>query len=122
MSQYHGSSYCGSTAGYKIFCEKEKVLASMFYKNQSEESEREYALKKYIEENNLKISLKELENQLKQYAMEHAEVMEKIASQKEIKLQELSDKRETDRENHERQIEQMKLKYDIESKNLDIKK
>ena len=122
MSQYHGSSFSGTTSGYIKFCEKEKALAFMFYNNQNKKDERENALKKYIEENKLKISFKQIENEFKRYAMEHDKEMEEIATKKEIELEKLKYKREADKERHEKEMEKIKLDHDLASKSLDIKK
>ena len=91
MSQYQKSSFSGSYSGYIKFYEKEKAFASLFYESKykkdkldyqlkEKESQREYLLQKYAEEHKLKVDLKKLEDEFKQYAMEHEAEMERIDS------------------------------------------
>ena len=123
MPQYQqSSSFCGSTEGYKIFCEKEKEFAALYYKYQNDVNRREMELKKFAEENKLKVQMKELENHLKQYVMQHEEEMERIAQEFDLKRRALEEQRETHREEHEERMKKIDKEHEIETRKLDIKK
>ena len=124
MSEQFQKSSCSTNSNefYRTFCKKEEKLAELFYDSKDKESKRRYEVEKQKEADKLKVSMAQLDKEAKKDMMEHEEIMTKLADKKDLEELRLRDKRETDREAHERKVREIDYAHDEKLKELDIRK
>ena len=87
-----------------------------------DENDRQAALKRFAEENKLKLSLEEIERYSRKDRMKHEEIMDELSTKKEVMILEKNNERKKDEEYHERKMAEINNGHLKQMKNLSIQR
>ena len=104
----------------RIESQHEEEMARI--KAMDNENERKAALQRFIEENNLKIKLEEIERSVKKDRMEHEERMEDLSIKREDMIEMRKNERSKDEEKHIRKLQKINDRHQERMDKLNIEK
>ena len=87
-----------------------------------DENDRQAALKRFAEENKLKLSLEEIERYSRKDRMKHEEIMDELSTKKEVMILEKNNERKKDEEYHERKMAEINNGHLKQMENFSIER